>query len=107
MLLAAFEHFRMGMVNHVAETVESPAQLEPLLNAYGEYMQKDASRFFQFAIPELDCLITEDWDFTYILWHRTTDRKSVVEGKDVSVRVDHGGRRIINKKKQKNNKKIK
>src|SRR3546814_16335403 len=29
------------------------------------------------------------------------DRKSVVEGKSVSVRVDLGGRRIIKKKKQK------
>src|SRR3546814_17339726 len=29
------------------------------------------------------------------------DRKSVVEGKSVSVRVDHGGRRIIKKKKEK------
>src|SRR3546814_12163252 len=27
------------------------------------------------------------------------DRKSVVKGKSVSVRVDHGGRRIIKKKK--------
>src|SRR3546814_14669548 len=27
------------------------------------------------------------------------DRKSVVSGKSVSVRVDHGGRRLINKKK--------
>src|SRR3546814_19998170 len=30
------------------------------------------------------------------------DRKSVVEGKRVSVRVDLGGRRIIKKKKKKN-----
>src|SRR3546814_11930237 len=30
---------------------------------------------------------------------RSTDRKSVVEGKSVSVRVDLGGRRIIKKKK--------
>src|SRR3546814_23595 len=34
-----------------------------------------------------------------------TDRKSVVEGKSVSVRVDLGGRRIIKKKKTKENKK--
>src|SRR3546814_15844207 len=33
-----------------------------------------------------------------------TDRKSVVEGKSVSVRVDLGGRRIIKKKKQQQNK---
>src|SRR3546814_11595834 len=32
---------------------------------------------------------------------RTEDRKSVVEGKSVSVRVDLGGRRIINKNKTK------
>src|SRR3546814_17656642 len=31
---------------------------------------------------------------------RYTDRKSVVEGKSVAVRVDIGGRRIIKKKKQ-------
>src|SRR3546814_21179291 len=31
----------------------------------------------------------------------TRDRKSVVEGKSVSVRVDLGGRRIIKKKKKK------
>src|SRR3546814_4349178 len=31
----------------------------------------------------------------------TSDRKSVVEGKSVSVRVDLGGRRIIQKKKKK------
>ncbi|KKC27232.1 MULTISPECIES: hypothetical protein [unclassified Sphingomonas] len=89
MLLAAFEHFRMGMVNHVAETVEFPAQLEPLLNAYGEYMQKDASRFFQFAIPELDCLITEDWDFTYILWHRNTGALEAIEPLLTKARLSH------------------
>src|SRR3546814_19798167 len=35
------------------------------------------------------------------------DRKSVVEGKSVSVRVDLGGRRIMKKKKQTNNNKDK
>src|SRR3546814_19963524 len=34
------------------------------------------------------------------LAYLTADRKSVVEGKSVSVRVDLGGRRIIKKKKQ-------
>src|SRR3546814_20659493 len=33
-------------------------------------------------------------------WLTTTDRKSVVEGKSVSVRVDLGGRRIIQKKRE-------
>src|SRR3546814_13727736 len=34
-----------------------------------------------------------------VVRHRLADRKSVVKGKSVSVRVDLGGRRIIKKKK--------
>src|SRR3546814_13141699 len=34
-------------------------------------------------------------------WKRRLDRKSVVKGKSVSVRVAQGGRRIIQKKKKK------
>src|SRR3546814_12352373 len=37
-------------------------------------------------------------------WARPQDRKSVVSGKSVSVRVDLGGRRIIKKKTTKNTK---
>lgn len=33
-------------------------------------MQKNASQFSWYVIPELDCVLTEDWDYTYILWHR-------------------------------------
>jgi hypothetical protein len=79
MLLAAFGNFRMGMVNHAAEAVDFPAQLEPFLDCYDKYSQKDGSRFLQFAIPELDCLLTEDWDFTYILWHRNAGALEAIE----------------------------
>src|SRR3546814_2547514 len=36
------------------------------------------------------------------MFYESQDRKSVVEGKSVSVRVDLGGRRIIKQKTQKN-----
>lgn len=72
MLLAAFGAFRMGVVNHEAETIEFPARLEPLLSDHQESMGKDASQFSQFVIPALDCVISEEWDYTYILWHRGT-----------------------------------
>lgn len=70
MLLAAFAAFRMGSVDHSTETVNFPESLEPLLNDHQGSMQKDASQFSQFVIPALDCVITEEWDYTYILWHR-------------------------------------
>src|SRR3546814_16304406 len=41
----------------------------------------------------------------YVLDGNALDRKSVGSGKSVSVRVDLGGRRIINKKKKQQNKK--
>ena len=71
-LLAVFHAFGMGVVNREAETIEFPARLEPLLSNHAEAKQKDASQFSQFIIPALDCVITEEWDYTYILWHRDT-----------------------------------
>lgn len=72
MLIGAFGTFRMGVVNRTVETVEFPKQIEPLLSDHREAMHKDASQFAQFVIPELDCVISEDWDYTYVLWHRGT-----------------------------------
>src|SRR3546814_17998625 len=45
----------------------------------------------------------QDWHDWRIIWNRLDqDRKSVVLGKSVSVRVDLGGRRSITKKKKTN-----
>lgn len=73
MLLAAFETFRMGVVNRAAETIEFPAKLDPLLDDYQASMHKDGSQFSQFVIPDLDCVLTEERDYTYILWHRNKE----------------------------------
>src|SRR3546814_17144657 len=49
--------------------------------------------------------LLDEWRLAVRVWRkdrsepeRERDRKSVVEGKSVSVRVDHGGRRISQKK---------
>lgn len=79
LLTRAFGIFRMGVVNHVAETVKFPARVEPLLSNYREAMRKDASQFLQFVIPALDCVITEEWDYTYILWHRGAEALEAIK----------------------------
>lgn len=61
----------MVLVNHEREIVQFLASLEPLLSDHRKAMQKDASQFSQFLIPALDCAIMEEWDYAYILWHRT------------------------------------
>jgi hypothetical protein len=89
MLLAAFGAFRMGVVNRATATVEFPAQLEPLLNDYQAYMQKDGSQFSQFVIPALDCVLTEEWDYTYILWHRDTEALKAIKPLLVESKLKH------------------
>lgn len=79
MLIGAFDAFRMGVVNRTTESVEFPKHIEPLLSDHRETMQKDASQFAQFVIPELDCVISEEWDYTYILWHRDTRALEALE----------------------------
>jgi hypothetical protein len=89
MLLAAFGAFRMGVVNHSAETVDFPAQLEPLLNDYQTGMQKDGSQFFRFVIPVLDCVVTEEWDYTYILWYRNIEALEAIKPLIVQAKLEH------------------
>ncbi|MES2902974.1 MAG: hypothetical protein V4696_02200 [Pseudomonadota bacterium] len=79
LLLAAFGAFRTGVVNHAEEAVEFATRLEPLLSDYQDSMRKDASQFSQFVMPALDCVITEEWDYTYILWHRNTEALEAIK----------------------------
>jgi hypothetical protein len=89
LLLAVFRTFRMGVVDHSAETVEFPARLEPLLSDHQESGRKDASKFSQFVIPALDCVITEEWDYTYILWHRNIDALEAIKPLLSEARLQH------------------
>lgn len=89
MLVAAFGAFRMGVVDHSAKTVEFPARLEPLLSDHQESMRKDASQFSQFVIPALDCVITEEWDYTYILWHRNIGALEAIKPLLSEARLQH------------------
>src|SRR3546814_14190844 len=61
------------------------------------------TNLFPAELPELGPVVLAYVDALTQLGHALLDRKSVVEGKSVSVRVDLGGRRII----QKTTKKIK
>jgi hypothetical protein len=52
-------------------------------------MQKNASQFFQLVIPALDCVITEEWDYTYILWHRDVDALGAIKPLLFGARLEH------------------
>jgi hypothetical protein len=89
MLLAIFQSFRMGVVNHASETIEFHADLDPFLSDHQTSMQKDASQFSQYVIPALDCVLTEEWDYTYILWHQNEEALEAIKPLVLEANLKH------------------
>src|SRR3546814_20220928 len=112
-----------------AEVKESEKAMNELLKATQTYQEKrrlmeeqyqasrkkliEAGKFSELAVlaqqhrdelDQLDDANVRKLDTFRKLFDGVEDRKSVVKGKSVSVSVDLGGRRIIKKKKNKNNK---
>jgi len=64
------EDFLLERVNSGVQALEKVDDIENVLSTHKTAMSKDSSHFTQLVIPELGCVITEDWDYTYILWHK-------------------------------------
>ena len=62
------EAYEIQKVDFETESFISVNDVEVLLSSYEESMNKDSSEFLRIFIPGLDCIISEDWDYTYILW---------------------------------------
>ena len=43
------------------------------LATYQESINKDCGKFSNYVIPELDCVLSEEWDYTYIIWYRNKE----------------------------------
>lgn len=65
--------YTVGLADCDAETIVFPENVSDTFQTYAQSMQKDASRFTKYVIPHLKAIITEEWDFTYILWYRTEE----------------------------------
>jgi len=64
------QKFKLGIVNCNVGNVIFPTNINSCLSNYSNSMDKDASSFAKYIIPELECVITEEWDYTYIIWHK-------------------------------------
>src|SRR3546814_15008475 len=85
---------------NVAKPV-APAELPPAIEKSVTYRCQDNGIVsVDFLNDGLTATLRTDGNLAQLKANETGDRKSVVKGKSVSVRVDLGGRRIIKKKKQ-------
>ena len=60
-------------IEHVSLDTKSAVEVkdvESCLSTYKESMDKDESLFTKLILPELGCVISEEWDYTYIIWHK-------------------------------------
>jgi len=62
--------FKVGVVNCNTSSVSFPADLSSSFVNFSVSLNRDASLFQKYMIPELECVITEEWDYTYIIWHK-------------------------------------
>ena len=47
--------------------------VEMILSSYDQAMKKIYMEFTKIFIPSLDCIVSEDWDYTYIIWCKNSD----------------------------------
>jgi len=53
--------------------------VELLLVDFQSSQNKTSDQFIRLVIPELECIITEDWDYTYIVWHKNNGAVEMLE----------------------------
>lgn|SRR5690554_3920480 len=64
------EQFVVYRADSSQQLCHKVARPREVLQNYEDAMRKDSSNFIRLVIPELGCVLTEEWDYTYILWYR-------------------------------------
>ena len=64
-----FKKYRMELVDCELKSTSAIDDIEETLCTYQEAMNKDGDKFTKYIIPELGCVFSEEWDYTYIIWH--------------------------------------
>jgi hypothetical protein len=62
--------FSLEVANCEKQSLTKITDLGVVLSSYEESMNKESSEFTKLVIPSLGCVISEEWDYTYIIWHK-------------------------------------
>jgi len=57
-------------VDRESETIGRVEDIESTLSTFETSMSKTEAKFSRYVLPSLSCVIAEEWDYTYILWHK-------------------------------------
>ncbi len=62
--------FELELANFEDQSLIHIVDVESVLSTYEESMSKTSSEFINVVVPALGCVISEEWDYTYIIWHK-------------------------------------
>ncbi|HFU75759.1 MAG TPA: hypothetical protein ENK66_05870 [Arcobacter sp.] len=64
------KQYSMYSVNCNDKCIKEISNIEDTLSTYENSLNKNETEFIKYVIPELKCIITEEWDYTYIIWYK-------------------------------------
>ena len=69
LVLQIDKSFTLWAPDHNQRKLNRVDDISESLSDYQESIEKESSQFSQYLIQELECVLTEEWDYTYILWY--------------------------------------
>ncbi len=73
-----YNKYMIVIVNLDEHSYKIAKNKNEITETYEASMNKYASQFTKYIIPELECVLTEEWDYTYILWHKNNGAKEAI-----------------------------
>jgi len=77
LIILLSQRYLLEKADRDKEKLVAVIDVSAALPSFEEALNKDASQFSMFVITELDCVITEEWDYTYIIWYQ--DERAITE----------------------------
>lgn len=68
--------YKVQVVDLKGRKIIDVNNIEQTFSTYEDSMKKASSDFSIYVIPELDFILSEDWDYTFIVWYKN---KSVID----------------------------
>ena len=64
------QNHRLYIVDLEACVCREINDIDSITGSHKDSMDKEYAQFTKIVIPELDAVYTEEWDYTWILWHK-------------------------------------
>lgn len=69
-ILCLSQQYQLLWVDSQNKRLSLVDNIETTFSTYKETMMKNSSQFSRYVVPILNCVVSEDWDYTWIIWHQ-------------------------------------